>query len=78
VFTHRLPHAAARVGVAGKRLIGGFALVAWPAHYGVTGIHTFIVNRDGVVYEKDILPVPGGTAPPLTKFDPDDSWSPVN
>ncbi len=39
--------------VIGKTMIGGFALVAWPATYGVTGIHTFVVNQDGTVYEKD-------------------------
>jgi hypothetical protein len=59
-------------------LIGGFGLVAWPAEYGVTGIHTFIVNQNGVVYEKDIAPVPGKPAQPITRFDPDDSWRPVD
>jgi hypothetical protein len=54
-------------------MIGGFALVAWPAQYGVTGIHTFIVNQDGVVYERDN----GAGAPPLTQYNPDKSWMPV-
>jgi hypothetical protein len=60
------------------KLIGGFGLVAWPAEYGVTGIHTFIVNQDGVVYQKDIEPV--ADKPPLliTRFDPDHSWGPVD
>jgi hypothetical protein len=57
-----------------NKLIGGFGLVAWPAQYGVTGIHTFIVNQDGVVYQKDIAPPPAGTAIPITRFDPDPSW----
>jgi hypothetical protein len=35
-------------------MIGGFALVAYPAEYGVSGIMTFIVNHDGIVYEKDL------------------------
>jgi hypothetical protein len=61
-----------------NKLIGGFGLVAWPAEYGVTGIHTFIVNQNGVVYEKDIAPVPGKPAQPITRFDPDDSWRPVD
>jgi len=43
-----------------------------------TGIHTFIVNQDGVVYEKDIAPVPGKPGPPVTRFDPDDSWKRVD
>ncbi|HXK07675.1 MAG TPA: DUF2950 family protein [Verrucomicrobiae bacterium] len=60
-----------------EKLIGGFALVAWPAEYGVTGIHTFIVNQDGMVYEKDIEPVAGKPLPGITRFDPDSSWTPV-
>ncbi len=58
-------------------LVGGFGLVAWPADYGVTGIHTFIVNQEGVVYQKDIAPVPGKPALPITRFDPDHSWEPA-
>ncbi len=61
-----------------NKLIGRFGLVAWPSEYGVIGIHTFIVNQDGVVYEKDIAPVPGKPAPPITRFDPDDSWQTVD
>jgi hypothetical protein len=56
------------------KLIGGFGLAAWPAEYGVTGIHTFIVNENSVVYQKDIEPVPGRPSPPITRFDPDHSW----
>jgi hypothetical protein len=51
--------------------------VAWPAEYGVTGIHTFVVNQDGVVYEKDIAPVPANPSQPIGRFDPDRSWRPV-
>jgi hypothetical protein len=61
--------------VLGKSMIGGFALVAWPANYGVTGIHTFIVNQDGIVYEKDRGTQ---TATPPTSYDPDASWMPVD
>jgi hypothetical protein len=57
-----------------NKLMGGFALVAWPAEYGVTGIHTFIVNQDGVIYQKDIAPPAGG----VTRYDPDKSWTPAN
>ena len=35
-------------------MIGGFALVSWPAEYGISGIMTFIVNQDGVIYQKDL------------------------
>lgn len=59
------------------KMLGGFGLVAWPAEYRVTGIHTFIVNQDGVVYQKDIAPVPGKPALPILRFDPDRSWEPV-
>jgi hypothetical protein len=60
------------------KLVGGFGLVAWPAEYGVTGIHTFIVNQDGIVYGKDIAPVAGKPPLPITRFDPDRSWEPVD
>jgi hypothetical protein len=59
------------------KLIGGFGLIAWPAEYGVTGIHTFIVNQDDVVFQKNIAPVPGKARAPITRFDPDHSWKPV-
>jgi Protein of unknown function (DUF2950) len=61
--------------VFGKTMIGGFALVAWPATYGVTGIHTFLVNQAGVVYEKDRGA--RSTIPP-TSYDPDATWEPVD
>jgi hypothetical protein len=55
-------------------MIGGFALVAWPAEYRVSGIQTFMVNQDGVVFEKDLGPQTGSIAEAMTKFNPDDSW----
>ena len=58
-------------------MIGGFALVAAPAEYGETGLKTFIVSEDGVVYERDFGP---GTLNEFTKmerFNPDGSWTPV-
>jgi hypothetical protein len=63
--------------VVKNRLIGGFGLVAWPAEYGVSGIHTFMVNQDGVVYEKDISPISNKPPLPITRFDPGHSWSRV-
>lgn len=63
--------------LANNKLMGGFGLVAWPAQYGVTGIQTFIVNQDGIVYQKDIAPPPGGTPVPITRYDPDPSWKPA-
>ena len=55
-------------------MIGGFALIAWPAEYGVSGIKTFLVNQDGVTYEKDLGPSTSSTAQGMTAFDPDRTW----
>jgi Protein of unknown function (DUF2950) len=55
-------------------MMGGFALVAFPAQYGVSGIMTFIVNHDGVVYQKDLGPHTDALARKMTLFDPDPSW----
>jgi hypothetical protein len=73
------PHATggAHTYLAKSKLSGGFGLMAWPARYGVTGIRTFIVNQEGVVYEKDIPSAAGGGVPSITRFDPDPSWTPV-
>jgi hypothetical protein len=58
-------------------MIGGFALVAAPAEYGVTGIQTFIVSNDGVVYQKDFGPESLQEFRKLEIFNPDKSWTPV-
>jgi hypothetical protein len=58
-------------------MIGGFALVAAPAVYGVTGVRTFIVSHDGVVYEKDLGPNTLDEFRKLERFNPDKSWVPV-
>ena len=58
-------------------MIGGFALVAAPAEYGVTGIRTFIVSHDGVVYEKDLGPKTLDEFKKMERFNPDKSWMPV-
>jgi len=60
--------------VARGRMIGGFAAVAWPVKYGDTGVMTFIVSHDGVVYEKDLGPDTAARAAAMTRFDPDSSW----
>jgi hypothetical protein len=59
--------------VRGK-MIGGFAMVAYPAQYGSSGIMTFIVNHDGVVYQKDLGPNTATLAQSMTKFNPDKTW----
>jgi len=58
-------------------MIGGFALVAAPAEYGETGLKTFIVSHDGVVYEKDFGPETLDAFKKMERFNPDKSWSPV-
>jgi hypothetical protein len=58
-------------------LARGFALVAWPAEYGTTGIMTFIVNQEGVVREKDLGDQTATVAQQMTTYDPDTSWQPA-
>jgi hypothetical protein len=58
-------------------MIGGFALVAAPAEYSVTGINTFIVSQDGVVYEKDFGSATLDEFKKMELFNPDKSWTPV-
>jgi hypothetical protein len=58
-------------------MIGGFALVAAPADYEKTGIKTFIVGYDGVVYEQDLGPETLAAFEAMERFDPDESWSPI-
>ena len=53
---------------------GGFALVAWPAQYDVTGVMTFVVNHDGIVHEKDLGPETDAAAQKMTRYNPDKSW----
>jgi len=58
-------------------MIGGFALAAAPAEYGVTGVRSFIVSQDGVVYEKDFGPKTLDEFQKMELFNPDRSWTPV-
>jgi hypothetical protein len=59
-------------------MIGGFALVAAPAEYKVTGVRTFMVSHDGVVYEKDLGPKTLDEFRKMERFNPDSSWTPVS
>jgi Protein of unknown function (DUF2950) len=59
-------------------MIGGFALVAVPADYRVTGVQTFIVNQDGLVYQKDLGPNSLRIAKQMELYDPDKSWRPTD
>ena len=60
--------------VVSDRMIGGFALVAYPAGRGTSGVMTFIVNHDGVVFSKDLRENTTKLAVEMTTFDPDDTW----
>ena len=62
--------------VKGK-MIGGFALIAWPAEYGVSGVQTFVVSHHGVVYEKDLGSTTTTLARQVTRFNPDKTWKAV-
>ena len=63
--------------LAHGQMMGGFALVAYPARYGVSGVMTFIVNQDGVVYQKDLGPKSAAIARAMKEFNPDSTWKKV-
>ena len=54
--------------------VNSAGVVAWPSSYGVSGVMSFVVNHDGVVYEKDLGPQTSATASAMAKFNPDASW----
>jgi hypothetical protein len=61
----------------GSGRMSGFALVAWPAQYDITGVMTFIVNQDGSVSEKDLGAETATAGPAMMLYNPDSSWKPV-
>jgi hypothetical protein len=63
--------------VRGDELRGGFALLAYPAVYGVSGVMTFMVNHDGVVWQRDLGDETPDAAPAVERFDPDEKWTPL-
>ncbi len=60
------------------RMVAGFALVAWPAEYDDSGVMSFIVSHDGVIYEKDLGTESDAAARSMTRFNPDNSWHKVD
>jgi len=58
-------------------MIGGFAFVAYPAEYRQSGVMTFMVGRDGVIYQKDLGPKTAELAREIKDYNPDPSWTPV-
>jgi Protein of unknown function (DUF2950) len=80
ILTAQGPHAPG--GAYGYRIQGrmvsGFALVAWPAKYGDTGVMTFLVSHDGQLYEQDLGRDTGAVARAMTRFDPGPGWRAVS
>src|SRR3954447_9779777 len=76
ILTEQGPAAAggAKSYVVSGDMSGGFALVAWPAQYDVTGVMTFIIDGQGIVFQKDLGPKTESAAASLTRYDPDSSW----
>lgn len=60
------------------RMIGGFAVIAWPAKYGVSGYKTFMINQDQTVYESDLGPDTAAEVQGIRTFDPDEDWKKVS
>jgi hypothetical protein len=76
ILTGQGPHApgGAKNYVVGGKMTAGFAFVAYPAEYRSSGVMTFIVNKLGVVYEKDLGPNTTQLAGAMTAYDPDSTW----
>jgi len=77
ILTAQGPEAdgGAKSYIVDGKLTGGFALVAYPADYGSSGIMTFIVNQDGVIYQQDLGDNTADLAPQITAYNPDSSWN---
>jgi len=67
----------ARSYLIGKHMVSGYALLAWPVKYGTTGVMSFIVNQEGVVYERDLGPQTEKAAAAIKAFNPDGDWKQV-
>jgi len=80
VLTRQGPNASggALDYVVRGKMIGGFALVAYPAQYDNSGIMTFLVNHQGTIYEKDLGPQTAAIAGGMTAFNPDSTWQRVS
>ncbi len=73
----KAPGGAKQYAVEGK-LTRGFALVAYPAEYGNSGVMTFIVNQDGLLLQKDLGKKTTETATAMSEYDPDTGWNPID
>jgi len=79
ILTQQGPHApgGARSYLRDGEMTGGFAMIAYPADYGASGVMTFLVDAQGVVYQKNLLDQTDTVAKQITTYDPDDTWTPV-
>ena len=79
ILTSQGPDAngGARDHLVKGKLTGGFALLAYPAAYGVSGVMTFMVNQDGVVWQRDLGKDTATAAAAITQFNPDNNWTPI-
>ena len=79
ILTRQGPHAPGGKFnfIINGRMIAGFALVAWPAQWGNSGVMTFIVNQQGTVYERNLGPKTGSIAVKMTTYDPEPGWKPA-
>lgn len=73
------PHAkgGAKSYVKDGKMTGGYAFLAWPAEYRNSGVMTFLIDREGVVYQKDLGENTADLAKAITAFDPDETWEKV-
>jgi hypothetical protein len=70
-------HGGAKEYVVNGAMTGGFALLAYPAEYGNSGVMSFLINQDGVVFENNLGENTADVAKAITAFNPDDTWKPV-
>jgi hypothetical protein len=77
VLTAQGPHAPGgeRSYIIDSLMRGGFAMIAWPADYGESGVMTFLIGQDGVLRQKDLGPETATLAKAIVAFDPDSSWT---
>jgi len=64
--------------IVNGKMTGGFAILATPVKYGEAGIMSFVIGREGFVYERDLGPDTAKTAASILEYNPDDNWSPID
>ena len=79
ILTRQGKHAAGEKYsyIINGHMVAGFALVAWPAEWGNSGVMTFLVSQQGKIYEKSLGPKTPAIASRMTAYDPDSSWTEV-